>query len=74
MRNNDIKSLTFDREFFSFPYEPYDIQLQFMKQLWYTIENKHIGIFESPTGTVRTLSNVPVMFTYCRISFLTFTI
>lgn len=38
---------------FSFPYEkPYEIQLNFMKALFKTLELKKIGIFESPTGTV----------------------
>lgn len=37
---------------FSFPFEPYEIQKKFMKELYFTIENKHCGIFESPTGTV----------------------
>jgi Rad3-related DNA helicase len=38
---------------FPFPYEkPYDIQLNFMKALYKTLELKKVGIFESPTGTV----------------------
>ena len=37
---------------FPFPFEPYDIQTKFMKELYFTIENKKLGIFESPTGTV----------------------
>ena len=38
---------------FPFPYaQPYDIQLNFMKCLYKTLQLKKIGIFESPTGTV----------------------
>lgn len=40
-------------ETFPFPYEkPYDIQLNFMRSLYKTLELGKIGIFESPTGTV----------------------
>ncbi|KAG9555660.1 ATP-dependent RNA helicase CHL1, partial [Aureobasidium melanogenum] len=38
-------------EKFYHPYEPYDIQLQFMRALYDCIEQGKIGIFESPTGT-----------------------
>lgn len=38
---------------FGFPYaSPYQIQIDFMKNLFTTIEQKKLGIFESPTGTV----------------------
>lgn len=37
---------------FSFPYEPYSIQSDFMDKLYLTLEEKKFGIFESPTGTV----------------------
>ncbi|KAG9528532.1 ATP-dependent RNA helicase CHL1, partial [Aureobasidium melanogenum] len=38
-------------EKFHHPYEPYDIQLQFIRALYDCIEQGKIGIFESPTGT-----------------------
>ncbi|XP_050667566.1 ATP-dependent DNA helicase DDX11 isoform X5 [Leptidea sinapis] len=41
---------------FNFPFEPYDIQKKFMKELYFTIDNREIGIFESPTGTGKSLS------------------
>ncbi|KAL5263634.1 hypothetical protein ACHWQZ_G008861 [Mnemiopsis leidyi] len=41
---------------FEFPFEPYQIQRDFMKNLYETIEQKKIGIFESPTGTGKSLS------------------
>ncbi|XP_023940791.1 ATP-dependent DNA helicase DDX11 [Bicyclus anynana] len=41
---------------FSFPFQPYDIQNKFMKELYYTIENRKVGVFESPTGTGKSLS------------------
>ena len=38
--------------YFPFPFTPYDIQEDLMKNLYSAIEEKKIGIFESPTGTV----------------------
>ena len=35
---------------FCFPFEPYDIQIKFMKALYEAIEERKIAIFESPTG------------------------
>lgn len=43
-------------EAFPFPFKPYSIQDQFMRSLYSVIENRKIGIFESPTGTGKTLS------------------
>ncbi|PVU96159.1 hypothetical protein BB559_002471 [Furculomyces boomerangus] len=43
-------------EEFSFPFEPYKIQLDFMKNLFSACENGNFGIFQSPTGTGKTLS------------------
>ncbi|XP_045534903.1 ATP-dependent DNA helicase DDX11 [Papilio machaon] len=41
---------------FSFPFQAYDIQEKFMKELYFTIEKRRLGIFESPTGTGKSLS------------------
>lgn len=38
------------------PYKPYSIQEAFMTSLYNTLEQSRIGIFESPTGTGKTLS------------------
>ena len=36
---------------FKFPFTPYPIQIDFMRQLYETVEAGQVGIFESPTGT-----------------------
>ncbi|ORX62296.1 DNA repair helicase [Hesseltinella vesiculosa] len=41
---------------FGFPYQPYDIQDEFMNSLYSVISQGKIGIFESPTGTGKSLS------------------
>ena len=41
---------------FPFPFEPWPIQKQFMHKLYETISANKIGIFESPTGTGKSLS------------------
>uniref|UniRef100_A0A182Q0F8 DNA 5'-3' helicase n=1 Tax=Anopheles farauti TaxID=69004 RepID=A0A182Q0F8_9DIPT len=41
---------------FAFPFLPYDIQLDFMKLLYSVLHSGGIGIFESPTGTGKSLS------------------
>ena len=38
-------------EEFKFPFTPYPIQIDFMRQLYETVEAGKVGIFESPTGT-----------------------
>ncbi len=42
-----------DRNEFNFPFAAYPIQTEFMTELTSTLEAGQIGIFESPTGTVR---------------------
>lgn len=37
---------------FPHPYTPYDIQHQLMTRMYTAIKRKHVGVFESPTGTV----------------------
>ena len=37
---------------FHHPFHPYQIQRDFMRDLYSAIESKAVGIFESPTGTV----------------------
>ncbi|KAM6936926.1 ATP-dependent DNA helicase DDX11 [Xenentodon cancila] len=41
---------------FPFPYQPYTIQEQFMETLYRALDQGKIGIFESPTGTGKSLS------------------
>ncbi|KAJ2809540.1 ATP-dependent DNA helicase chl1 [Coemansia guatemalensis] len=43
-------------EEFSFPMKPYGIQLEFMQRLFETLERGDFGVFESPTGTGKSLS------------------
>ncbi|ESP00001.1 hypothetical protein LOTGIDRAFT_213210, partial [Lottia gigantea] len=50
------KEDTFVPESFPFPFEAYDIQTGFMKDLYKCLNNGKIGIFESPTGTGKSLS------------------
>ena len=42
---------TFHKDFHH-PYEPYDIQQELMDAVYTCMKDGHVGIFESPTGTV----------------------
>ncbi|CAG8641737.1 11122_t:CDS:10 [Ambispora gerdemannii] len=41
---------------FQFPFEPYSIQYEFMQKLYTAIEKGQVAIFESPTGTGKSLN------------------
>eukprot|EP00400_MALV-I_sp_L67-5_P001223 gene1223-743_t len=43
-------------ENFGFPFEPYSIQKQLMTHIYETLARKRSGVFESPTGTGKSLS------------------
>ncbi|TKY84777.1 hypothetical protein EX895_005857 [Sporisorium graminicola] len=52
---------------FHFPYpEAYSIQLDLMRQVFSTIEEGKVGLFESPTGTGKSLSLICAAFTWLR--------
>lgn len=42
--------VTFAESFPAFPFTPYSIQLDFMRELYALLEHGGIGLFESPTG------------------------
>lgn len=44
------------RSFPSFPYDAYVVQQQLMEAVHVALEQKRVGLFESPTGTGKTLS------------------
>ncbi|KAF9203423.1 ATP-dependent DNA helicase chl1 [Haplosporangium sp. Z 27] len=51
--------LTTPTSFPAFPYgTPYTIQTEFMQQLFECIDQRKVGIFESPTGTGKSLSMI----------------
>ena len=54
------------RRDFHHPYQPYEIQCEFMTALYECIEKGQIGIFESPTGTGKSLSLICGSLTWLR--------
>ncbi|EMC96045.1 hypothetical protein BAUCODRAFT_514453 [Baudoinia panamericana UAMH 10762] len=51
---------------FHHPFQPYDIQQQFMEAMYDCIEDGKVGIFESPTGTGKSLSLICASLTWLR--------
>lgn len=41
---------------FGFPFPPYNIQADMMRAVYEVLEGRQIGIFESPTGTGKSLT------------------
>lgn len=54
-----------EREFHH-PFEPYEIQKQFMEAVYQCLEHGQVGIFESPTGTGKSLSLICGALTWLR--------
>ena len=52
----DAKRPREDLHPFGFPFPPYDLQVNFMKALYQCLEEGGVGVFESPTGTGKSLS------------------
>ena len=51
---------------FPFPFPPYPIQTDFMRSLYRCLDLGHFGIFESPTGTGKSLSMICGTLTWFR--------
>ncbi|KAK4124074.1 DNA repair helicase [Parathielavia appendiculata] len=53
---------------FHHPYQPYDVQLEFMRTVYHVLEkgNGQVGILESPTGTGKSLSLICAALTWLR--------
>lgn len=51
---------------FHHPYQPYDIQIDFMNAVYDCLEASKVGIFESPTGTGKSLSLICGSLTWLR--------
>ncbi|XP_024859455.1 ATP-dependent DNA helicase DDX11 isoform X2 [Kryptolebias marmoratus] len=51
-----LRSMENAKAQFPFPYQPYDIQERFMQALYNALDQGKVGIFESPTGTGKSLS------------------
>lgn len=59
--NNNINT---EIKFKYFPYEPYGSQQKLMEELYRLLNNKKIGVFESPTGTGKTLTVISSILQY----------
>ncbi|KAF7633208.1 Hat1_N domain-containing protein [Meloidogyne graminicola] len=61
---NFMNKNTSTRKPFGFPFDPYPIQRQLMNAIYNSAEQGHISIFESPTGTGKSLSTICAFLIY----------
>ncbi|CUM57016.1 unnamed protein product [Debaryomyces fabryi] len=66
MGNSEGKNVSNNPRKYNHPFEPYDIQIQLMDAIYDAIDNYKIGLFESPTGTGKTLSLICSSMTWLR--------
>ena len=64
MSQSTSKSVTLGKHTFSFPYEPYQIQKDFMSKILTSLENNENALLESPTGSGKTLSLLAPVLAY----------
>lgn len=57
----------YEADDFLFPYAAYPIQVDLMNAIYKAIDTGSIGLFESPTGTVRILR--PIFYPFTMFSF-----
>ncbi|PIK50392.1 hypothetical protein BSL78_12716 [Apostichopus japonicus] len=62
----DARQTTVGEVEFPFPFPPYPIQEDFMQNLYSTLQDGKVGIFESPTGTGKSLSLICGALTWLR--------
>ena len=55
-KNIKFHTVTVDNTSINFPFEPYDLQVDYMRSVLQCVKHSQNGLLESPTGTGKTLS------------------